>query len=496
MTAYARLEATFRKLAAIGDALSMLQWDASAMMPDGGAESRAEQVATLRGISHEIITAPEIPDLLDQAEGEGLDAWERANLREMRRDWIHSAALPADLVDALARAESACEMIWREARPAADFKRVLPALSDLLGLVRQMGAIKSEKLGVGIYDALLDQYEPGGRSAEIDPVFDHLEGFLPGFIAQVLDVQARRPAPLPLPAPFPAAAQKELGLKLMAVLGFDFNHGRLDVSHHPFCGGTPDDVRLTTRYNESDFAPALMGVLHETGHALYEQGTPKGRWRSQPVGRSRGMVLHESQSLLMEMQACRSRPFVDFAAPLIKQAFGGQGPEWEADNLYRRGIRVERGFIRVEADECTYPAHVIIRYRLEKALIEGRMELADLPEAWNQGYRRLLGITPPDDRLGCLQDIHWYGGSWGYFPTYTLGAMTAAQLFQAAQAADPDILPGLGRGDFKPLLGWLRTHVHGQGSLLTGRDLVTRATGRPLDPAVFEAHLRRRYLEE
>ncbi|RAU22039.1 carboxypeptidase M32 [Paramagnetospirillum kuznetsovii] len=495
MTAYSRLEAVFRKSAAIGDALGVLQWDMATMMPDGGAEGRAEQMATLKGIAHETVTAPDMADLLAQAEGETLDGWERANLREMRREWVHAAAVPGDLVDALARAESACEMAWREARPAADFKRVLPALSDLLGLVRQVGAIKAEKLGVGIYDALLDQYEPEGRSAEIDAVFDPLEAFLPGFIEEALAAQARRPASVAPSGPFPTGQQKALGLKLMEMAGFDFHHGRLDVSRHPFCGGSPEDTRITTRYNEDDFASAMMGVLHETGHALYEFGLPKGRWRSQPVGRARGMVVHESQSLLMEMQACRSREFMTFAAPLIRDAFGGQGAAWEADNLYRRGIRVERGFIRVEADECTYPAHVIIRYRLEKALIEGRMELADLPGAWNEGYKRLLGITPPDDRLGCLQDIHWYGGSWGYFPTYTLGAMTAAQLFAAAQAADAEVLPAMGKGDFKPLLAWLRANVHGHGSSLSTRDLVTRATGRPLDPAVFEAHLRRRYLD-
>ncbi len=494
MTAMSRLEAIFRKSAAIGDALAVLQWDMATMMPSGGAESRAEQMATLKGIAHETITAPEMADLLAQAEGETQDPWESANLREMRREWVHAAAVPADLVDAVARAESTCEMAWREARPAADFKRVLPALSDLLGLVRQVGAIKAEKLGVGIYDALLDQYEPDGRSAEIDPVFAHLEGFLPGFIDEALEAQARRPQPLSPPGPFSIENQKSLGLKMMEMLGFDFHHGRLDVSHHPFCGGSPEDTRITTRYNEADFGSAMMGVLHETGHALYEFGLPKGRWRTQPVGRARGMVVHESQSLLMEMQACRSREFMDFAAGLIQAAFSGQGPEWEADNLYRRSIRVERGFIRVEADECTYPAHVIIRYRLEKALIEGHMNLSDLPAAWNEGYKRLLGITPPDDRLGCLQDIHWYGGSWGYFPTYTLGAMTAAQLFAAAKQADPSILPAIGRGDFKPLLAWLRTNIHGQGCLLSTQDLVARATGKPLDPAVFEAHLRRRYL--
>jgi carboxypeptidase Taq len=206
------------------------------------------------------------------------------------------------------------------------------------------------------------------------------------------------------------------------------------------------------------------------------------------------MAMHESQSLLMEMQACRSLPFTQWAAPRLAEAFGGAGPAWGVENLYRSGIRVEPGFIRVDADEVTYPAHVIIRYRLEKAMVEGSLALDDLPDAWAEGYRRLLGLTPPDHRLGCLQDIHWFGGAWGYFPTYTLGAMTAAQLFDAACRADPAIPGGLAKGDFQPLLAWLRPNVHAKASLLSTADLLTQATGRPLDPAVFKAHLERRYL--
>ncbi len=492
--AYDQLEARFKKASVLGDALSVLQWDMSTMMPDGGAEARAEQLALLKTLAHQAVTGDDMADLLAAAEGESLDDWERANLREMRRDWVHAAAVPADLVDAMAKAESACEMIWRQARPNADFAAVLPSLREILNLTIQAGQAKAQALGVGIYDALLDQYEPDGRSADIDLVFADLESFLPDFIAQALEAQDQRPAPLAPQGPFAIKKQKELGHKVMAALGFDFHRGRQDVSAHPFCGGYPEDVRITTRYNTDDFATALMGVVHESGHALYDFGLPGGKWRYQPVGRARGMQIHESQSLLMEMQACRSRPFLAYAAPLMQDAFGGQGPEWDPENLYRQATRVKRGFIRVDADECTYPAHVIIRYGLEKALIEGRMDLADLPGAWNDGYRRLLGITPPDDRLGCLQDIHWYGGAWGYFPTYTLGAMSAAQLFAAAKQADPAIEPAIGRGDFAPLLAWLRTNVHGLGSSLSTRDLLVKATGKPLDAGVFKAHLTKRYL--
>ena len=491
---YHHLEAIFHKAALLGDTLSLLHWDMATMMPEGAAFGRAEQVAQLKTMAHGMITAPNVPDLLEGAAAEDLDPWQRANLREMRRDWVHAAALPTDLVEAVAKAESACEMAWRQARPMANFTAVRPVLAELLSLVCQQAQAKAEKLGVGLYDALLDQYEPDGRSSEIDAVFADLEGFLPDFLGAVLEKQASLPASALPPGPFPQDRQRAVALDFMTSLGFDFNHGRLDTSLHPFCGGTADDVRITTRYDEADFTSAMMGVLHETGHALYEMGLPGGVWRHQPVGRARGMALHESQSLLMEMQACRSPAFMGWAAPKLAAAFGGDGAHWSAEALSRQALNVEPGFIRVDADEVTYPSHVILRYRLEKALIEGRMDLVDLPEAWNDGTRRLLGISPPDDRLGCLQDIHWYGGAWGYFPTYTLGAMTAAQLFDAARSKDPGILPAIGKGDFQPLLAWLRANVHSQGSLLSTRDLLIQATGKPLDAEVFKTHLRERYL--
>jgi carboxypeptidase Taq len=238
-----------------------------------------------------------------------------------------------------------------------------------------------------------------------------------------------------------------------------------------------------------------MGVLHETGHALYERGLPVD-WRGQPVGAPRGMSVHESQSLLVEMQVCRSRAFLEFAAPILRDYFGGAGPSWEPENLYRLNTRVDRTFIRVDADEVTYPAHVILRYRLERALVEGSLALADLPGAWDDGMRELLGVVPPDHRLGCLQDVHWYDGAWGYFPTYTLGAMTSAQLFAAARRANPGLEAGIARGEFAPLFGWLRENVHAKGSFLSTSELIAAATGAPLDVNVFLGHLRGRYLGE
>ncbi len=496
-TAYSQLEDRFRRASLVGDAAGFLGWDAQVLMPEGSAQSRAEISAALQLVTHEALTAPEVADLLEAAgEDSSLDAWQTANLREMRRRWVHKTAVDARLVEAMARAESACEMAWRAARPASDFKAVLPLTEELLRLSMEAGEAKAAALDVSVYDALLDQFEPGGRSADIDLLFDDLAGFLPDLTQQVLDHQASNP-PLPLDGPFAVDRQRDLGVRLMEVLGFDFTRGRLDVSLHPFCGGTPDDLRITTRYDTDDFTSALMGVLHETGHALYEKQLPED-WRHQPIGSARGMAVHESQSLLMEMQACRSSEFLDFAAPLMRETFAAgsdtSGPAWRAENLTRIYTRVARSLIRVDADEVTYPAHVILRYRLERAMIGGDLRLADLPGAWREGMDELLGVTPPDDRLGCLQDIHWYSGAWGYFPTYTLGALAAAQIFDAATRAEPDILPGIARGDFTPLLGWLATHIHGRGSFLSTGDLIEEATGAPLGAEVFRAHLERRYL--
>ncbi len=345
------------------------------------------------------------------------------------------------LVEALSKANAACEAVWREARPKSDFAMIRPRLEEVVRLHREAAEAKAARLGTTPYDALLDAWEPGGRSAEIDRLFEPLARFLRPLLEEVLELQLREPGAVIPEGPFPIPAQRGLCERLMRRVGFDFDHGRLDVSRHPFCGGTPDDVRITTRYDDADFTSSLMGVLHETGHALYERGLPAA-WRYQPVGSARGMSLHESQSLLIEMQACRSRPFIAYLAPLAREAFGGHGIAWEPDNLARLYRRVSRSLIRVEADEVSYPAHVILRYKLERAMLAGELAVAELPGAWAEEMERLLGIAPPDDRRGCLQDIHWYDGAWGYFPTYTLGAMTAAQLFDAAQRAEPALLRG------------------------------------------------------
>ncbi|MSO68775.1 MAG: carboxypeptidase M32 [Alphaproteobacteria bacterium] len=497
--AYQELERRFRRIGNVDGAAAVLQWDWATMMPEGGANARSNQLAELSLIRHELITDPRLDELIAKAEtdGKALSDWQRANVREMRHRQRHANGVPPDLVEALSKAGAKCEMVWREARPKGDFKAFAESYKPLLTLVREKAAAKGAALGLAPYDAMIDAFDPGYTMAEIDRIFGALEKFLPDILARVMARQDQRPAPLPLKGRFPIEAQRGLGVKMMERLGFEFAHGRLDVSLHPFCGGVPDDVRITTRYDETDFAGALMGVLHETGHALYERGLPEA-WRTQPVGDARGMSVHESQSLLVEMQACRSLEFLNFAAPLIREAFQGHAPvegeAFEPANLYAHAIRVHPGYIRVDADEVTYPFHVMIRYGLEKRMIDGTLAVDDLPEAWNQGMKHYLGIVPPSPREGCLQDIHWTGGDLGYFPSYTLGALTAAQLFDAAKRSDADLVPAIARGDFRPLLAWLRGHVHSVGSLYDSRELVSRATGKPLDPLIFKAHLERRYL--
>jgi carboxypeptidase Taq len=491
MSAYRALEARFREIADLEGALAVLHWDQQVMMPEGGAEARGQQIATLEQIAHGLMVAPETRDWLEAAQAEALEPWAEANRREMRRHVVHASAVPTELVGALALATARAEQAWRKARAAADFGLLRPALAEVLTLIRAKAAAKAEALGLAPYDALLDTYEPGVRMAAVDSLLGALETALPGLIEQAI---RRQTTPLPLPGPLPTAAQKALGQRLMTALGFDFAHGRLDESLHPFCGGVPDDIRMTARYDDVDVASGLMAILHETGHALYNAGLPQA-WRRQPVGEPRSYALHESQSLLIEMQVCRSRAFLSFLAPLLQQAYGRPGdPALAPDNLYRRAIRVSRSLIRVDADEMTYPLHIILRYRLEQALLGGTLEVADLHAAWHDGMRDLLGIVPPDDRLGCLQDIHWAGGAFGYFPCYTLGALIAAQLFEALASDHPDLEERLAVGDFTPLLAWLRSNVHERGCLLEPADLVTEATGRPLQVEPFLRHLEHRYL--
>lgn len=490
-SAYDRLTARFRLVATIGECASMLGWDASAVMPVGGGAARGDQLAVLAVLRHQHLVAPEVE--ADLAEAEVTDPWSAANLKLMRHAYARARALPEDLVQALAKAGSDCEKVWRIARKDADFRMVQPHLAEVLRLTCETARALSEAVGLSPYDALMDGYQQGIGADDVAPVFAAYESFLSLTLPEVEAHQARQPASIRPKGPFPIPAQEALCRDLAQRLGLDFNHARLDQSAHPFSGGTPTDVRMTTRYVEDDFASAILAVVHETGHALYERGLPEAFARL-PVGEAAGMAVHESQSLIVEMQAFRSDAFLGWLGGRLHATFGGDPQPYRLENLGRLWRRVQRSLIRVDADELTYPAHVILRFRLERAMIAGDLAVADLPGAWNDGLQALLGVTPPDDARGCLQDIHWYDGAFGYFPSYTLGAMSAAQLMQAARDVIPDLDNAFARGDLSPLLGWLRTNVHGVGSRLGFNALLQHATGRKLDPVAFQNHLRRRYL--
>jgi carboxypeptidase Taq len=491
VSAYNRLAGRFRLIATIGECSSMLGWDAAAVMPPGGGSARGDQLAVLAVLQHQHLTAPEIE--ADLAVAEAADPWEAANLRLMRHAYTRSRALPEDLVEAQAKANSDCEKVWRVARKAADFAMVAPHLAEVLRLSREAAAALSDALGLSPYDALMDGNQQGIGADEVARVFAAYEVFLATTLPAVEEHQARQPEPVRPAGPFPVATQQALCRDLAQKLGLDFDHARLDQSAHPFSGGTPTDVRITTRYLENDFVSAILAVVHETGHALYERGLPAAYAR-QPVGEAAGMAAHESQSLIVEMQAFRSDPFLGWLGGKLHAAFGGPPEPYRVENLGRLCRYVRRSTIRVDADELTYPAHVILRFRLERAMIAGELDVAGLPAAWNAGLKALLGIAPPDDGQGCLQDIHWYDGAFGYFPCYTLGAMAAAQLMQAARAQLGHLDAAFSRGDFTPLLDWLRMHVHNVGRRFDFNTILERASGRTLDATAFQLHLRRRYL--
>ena len=489
---YTELCRTWQRLYHYGHTASILGWDRNAMMPPRGNEARAAAEAELQALMHRVRTDPRLADELRAAEGEPLNDIERANLREMRRDWRNANALPESLVQAKSLAGAACEHAWRSQRAANDWRGFLENFREVVRLSREEAKRLADDSGLSRYDALMDRYEPGVRTADIDRIFSDVKQWLPQLITRVQTKQRDEPVIAPAGL-FAVAKQRAMNLSVMKLLGFDFDAGRLDESAHPFSGGVPEDVRLTTRYREDDFVQSLMGTIHETGHARFEQNLPR-EWLGKPIGHARSYGIHESQSLSFEMQLARSRAFTGLLAPMLNQHFGNQ-PAFDPDNFHRLLTRVKPGLIRVNADEVTYPAHIILRYEIERALIEGEIEPDDIPALWDEKMQTLLGLdTRGNYKDGCLQDVHWSDGSFGYFPSYTLGAMYAAQWFAAMRRATPDLDTHIAAGDFSPVFEWLNANIWSQASRWETPELVRRASGEALNPAHFRAHLEARYL--
>lgn len=481
--ARARFFAAWRQVRDLELAANVLGWDQETQMPPRGAAARGRLLSTLASTRHELLTGAALSDALAAfaaaAEPGSVDA---DHARVAQRELSRAARVPASLAAAIAQQQSAALVSWQSARAADDFAAFAPELGSLLALKREEAAALAGP-GGSAYDALLDHYEPGATAAALTPLFERLRAELTPLIAAASGAPSDDSAAR---GHFPAEAQRALGLFVAGAIGFDFAAGRLDRAAHPFCSGlSPEDVRLTWRWQESDFRPALFGILHEAGHGLYEQGLPLA-WEATPLGSSAGLGTHESQSRLWENAVGRSRGFWLWLLPHWGRFFPGS-PAPSLERLMPALHPCRPSLIRVEADRATYDLHVLARYRLEQALFGGGLEVRDLPEAWNAEYQELLGLRPATAAEGVLQDIHWAMGLYGYFPTYTLGNLMAAQLFAAAEQDLGALEPVFARGEFRPLFHWLRMKIHQCGARRTAHELLVAATGRGLD---LEPYLR------
>ncbi|MBI4031915.1 MAG: carboxypeptidase M32 [Proteobacteria bacterium] len=498
--AYEQLKYDFAQMNLIGQTMGKTVKDAETHMPKGSAATFEKQYSALGMAIHRIISDPRLADRLDEAEaGAGeLSLADRRNLELMRHQWIHKASLPTDLAQTINDAVGSGQTLHQEYYKSGDWGKMQGQYKKSFGLMREAGAAKLEllkKYGISsVYEALLDQYNPGLREKDIDGLFGPLATHLPGMIQEAVEKQKNAGAPIPLRGGYSDAAQEKLCRMLLAAIGFDFDHGRFDIiKGHPSSGGAPDDEWLTARTDESDFTPAIYAGIHEGGHGLYEQGLPT-TWRDQPAGNALGMDVHESQSRIIEVQAGLTPEFIGWLSRQAATVFGTE-PALETANLQKILHTVNPTFIRVEADEMTYPMHVILRTELEKAIIEGNLDVADLPDAWNEKMVRYLGIRPPGNEKGCMQDVHWPTLAVGYFPAYTFGDDGAVLFFASALKQYPDIIPNLAEGDFALLKKWIGDNVHSKGSLLTTAELFRTATGQERTAQAYLNHLSRRYLD-
>jgi len=494
-----KLEQLKESLAVVSDlngAASVLGWDQQTYMPPGGAAARAEQLATLGRMAHEAFISDEIGELLEgalaESTGSPSDSDESCLLCVVRRDYEKARKVPPVLVAGIARAASLGMEVWVQARKDSNFPLFQPAFQTILDLQRDL----AQCLGFeeSPYDALLDQYEPGMKKSGLVQIFSELKaGLVP--LVQSISERLDRVDDGVLHRTYPEADQWAFGLEAARRLGYDFQRGRQDKSVHPFTTSfSVNDVRITTRVDEQFLPTALFGTLHECGHALYEQGISQKLERS-PLAGGASLGVHESQSRLWENLVGRSRSFWKFFFPHVQRAFPQNLQDASLDCFYRSINRVEPSLIRVEADEVTYNLHILLRFELESDLVEGRLALADLPEAWNAGMKASLGVVPPNDAQGVLQDVHWSNGLIGYFPTYALGNLLSVQLFEKAQSAIPLLTAEIERGDFQSLLDWLRRNIHEHGRKFLPSQLIQRATGEPLRAVPYLRYLREKYSE-
>jgi carboxypeptidase Taq len=492
-TAYDSLIAHAQETAKLHSIAGLLEWDERTKMPAAAGAYRAEQISYLAGEVHKRQTAPQVGEWIAQLADSPLAADPHSEsgtvVRQLRRQYDKKTKLPQSLVEELSRTAVLGQQMWVEARKADSFAMFKPLLEKTLDLKRQEAAALGYESTP--YDALLDDYEPFAKTEEVGQVLAALRDELTPLVAQIV-ASPRQPDGELLKREFAIDAQEAFGKEAAAAIGFDFEAGRLDVTDHPFCGGAgPRDIRITTRYNGRDFGDAFFSILHEAGHGLYEQGLPAEHF-GLPTGEAVSLGIHESQSRMWENQVGRSRAFWELFLPKAQAKFPSlQGAT--LDQFYAAINEVRPSLIRVDADEVTYNLHILIRFELERAMIENDLQAADLPGAWNEKYEKYLGVTPPNHADGCLQDVHWSAGLFGYFPTYSLGNLYAGQFFAKASADLGDLNAAFQRGEFAPLLEWLRKHIHQQGQRYTAAELAERVTGRPLSHADWMSQINEKY---
>ena len=490
-TNYQKLTLKLEEISRLGGIMGILHWDQEVIMPSGAAESRAKQMGALAGIIHEKSTDPEIGSLLEKISQENsFNTFEECNINEARRQYELETKLPKNLVMELAELSSKGHQIWVKARSENRFSDFAPVLTQLIELKKKWAGYVFPKLKP--YDANIDIYERGTTMSDINPVFETLKKEL---IPLIRDIQLSDYSPESsfLTGEFSVAKQEELGRRISEEMGFAFNCGRMDVSVHPFCGGShPTDVRITTRYRNDNFIESLYAVIHETGHGLYEQGRMK-EGRDLPASEALTMGIHESQSLFWERMIAQSLAFCTSYLPLIKETFPKNFKDVSVEQLYEAVNTSKASYIRVEADEVTYPMHVILRYEIEKGLFDDSIEINSLPELWNSKMKEYLGIEPPTDTLGVLQDTHWSGAAFGYFPSYTLGAIYASQFYQSLLEDKPELEKIIESGNLTIIREWLKQNIHKKGRLLSVPDLVKEVTGEALNPNTFLKYLKQKY---
>ncbi len=477
---YEKLRAHMKELYALWSASALAEWDQETYMPAGGGDSRSNMLGLLARLTHEMFTDQKVKDWLIECEGSDLangETIEAANIRELRRQYDRRTKLPKEFVEEEAKLNSKSQQVWAEARKKSDFSMFAPYLEKMLVMQKRKADLFGSETEP--YDALMYDFEPGGTAVEVESVFEALRPELVSLNAKLKDAP-RRPNLGILKRPYDISKQRIFSEIVVAALGYDFNEGRLDEVAHPFCTSFgPGDTRICTRYYPEDLAEGLTGAMHEAGHALYDTGLNREEY-GMPCGDATSSSIHESQSRLWENQVGRSRGFWEYFFPQAKRIFRESLDGVSLDEFYHAMNYSAPSFIRVEADEATYNLHIMLRFEIERAMLRGELKVADIPGEWNKRFREYFGIEVDKDSNGCLQDVHWSLGCIGYFPTYCLGNLYAAQFYAKANEEVPGLESDFARGDFSRLLNWLRRNIHVHGSRYRAADLCQKVTGKPL----------------